>query len=70
MYIVKASNIATYGGSGVAVLLGGMNANEIAALGGLAVAVVGLIVGTAVNIWYKYRLLAIAEKTGKFPSGE
>lgn len=70
MPIVKASNIATYGGSCVAVLLGGMNANEIAALGGLAVAVVGLIVGTAVNIWYKSRLLDIAEKAGKLPSGE
>jgi hypothetical protein len=44
--INKAASTATYAGSGTAVYFG-LTANEIAAFGGLLVAVVGLIV-----TWY------------------
>jgi hypothetical protein len=55
--VTKAATAATYAGSGGAVYFG-MTANEIAAFGGLVIAVVGLIV----NVWYKHQHLAIARK--------
>lgn len=60
----KTANAATYGGSGTAVFFG-MTANEIAAIGGLIVAVVGLIVSQAMNWWFKWQHLQIAKKAAK-----
>ena len=54
--ITKAATTAQYGGSATAVYFG-LTANEIAAFGGLIIAVIGLIV----NIWYKHQHLKIAK---------
>jgi hypothetical protein len=53
----KAATTATYGGSSAAVYFG-MTANEIAAFGGLAIAVIGLLV----NWWYKHQHLKLVKK--------
>ena len=55
--ITKAATTAQYGGSGAAVYFG-LTANEIAAFGGLIIAIIGL----AVNIWYKHQHLKIAKE--------
>jgi len=55
--IGKASTAATYSGSATAVFFG-LTANEFAALGGLAIALIGLLV----NIWFKHQHLKIARK--------
>lgn len=55
--ITKAATAAQYGGSGAAVYFG-LTANEIAAFGGLFIAVIGLLV----NIWYKHQHLKIAKE--------
>lgn len=61
--IEKASAAATYGGSALA-FFGGLGANEIAAYGGLIIAVIGWVSGFAANIWYKLKLLKIAREHG------
>ncbi len=48
--IERSASVATYGGSSTAILFG-LSANEVAALGGLVVAVIGLIV----NVWFQWR---------------
>ncbi len=53
----KTASAATYGGSATAVFFG-LTANEFAALGGLFIALVGLLV----NIWFKHQHLQIAKK--------
>jgi hypothetical protein len=53
----KAASAATYGGSATAVFFG-LTANEFAALGGLVIAVIGLLV----NIWFKHQHLKIARE--------
>ena len=55
--IAKVATTAQYGGSASAVYFG-LTANEIAAFGGLIIAVIGLVV----NIWYKNQHLKIAKK--------
>ena len=55
--ITKAATTAQYGGSATAVYFG-LTANEIAAFGGLIIAIIGLIV----NIWYKHQHLKIAKE--------
>ena len=55
--VTKAASVATYSGSATAVFFG-LTANEFAALGGLAIAVIGLLV----NIWFKMQHLKIARK--------
>jgi hypothetical protein len=55
--VVKAATAAQYGGSASAVYFG-LTANEIAAFGGLIIAVIGLIV----NIWYKHQHLKLAKR--------
>jgi hypothetical protein len=55
--VVKVATTAQYGGSGAAVYFG-LTANEIAAFGGLIIAIIGLIV----NIWYKHQHLKIARE--------
>lgn len=53
----KAASVATYGGSASAVFFG-LTANEFAALGGLCVAIVGLLA----NIWFKHQHLKLARE--------
>jgi hypothetical protein len=55
--VVKAATAAQYGGSASAVYFG-LTANEIAAFGGLIIAIIGLIV----NIWYKHQHLKLAKR--------
>lgn len=47
---VTASKVAMYGGSGTAFIFG-LTANELAALGGLIVAIAGL----GASIWFQWR---------------
>lgn len=56
----KTTNLATYGGSSVAIF-GGLNANELAAVGGLLIGIVGLLI----NIYFKWRHLQIAERANR-----
>jgi hypothetical protein len=58
--VIKSANAATYGGSATAVIFG-LSANEFAALGGLFIAFVGLIIST----WYKHQHLQIAKEALK-----
>lgn len=58
--VTKAATTAQYGGSGAAVYFG-LTANEIAAFGGLIIAMIGLLV----NIWYKHQHLKIAKEKAK-----
>lgn len=54
----KAALTATYGGSAGAVYFG-MTANEIAAFGGLIIAIIGLLV----TWYYKHKHYKLAEKS-------
>ncbi len=54
---VKTAAAATYSGSAAAIFFG-LTANEFAALGGLAVGVIGLVV----TIWFKHQHLEIAKQ--------
>lgn len=56
----KAASAATYGGSGAAVVFG-LTANEFAAFGGLAIALIGLFV----NIYFKHQHLKLAREKAK-----
>lgn len=56
----KTASAITYGGAGTAVFFG-LTANEFAAIGGLTIAFIGLLV----NIWYKHQHLKIAKKQGE-----
>lgn len=60
MDVGKVSSAATYGGSVTAIFFG-LTANEVAALGGLGIGIVGLIIST----WYKHQHLKIARKSLK-----
>ena len=55
--VAAKANVLTLTGSGVAVWFG-LTANEIAAFGGLAVAVVGLLA----NIWFRWKSMQIERK--------
>lgn len=65
----KAANAATYGGSGTAVFFG-MTANEVAAIGGLLVAIVGLVVSQCMNWWFKWQHLKLARENAKASEDE
>lgn len=67
--VQKAANAATYGGSGTAVFFG-MTANEVAAIGGLIVAILGLIVSQVMNWWFKWQHLQLARQQHKANSDE
>lgn len=56
----KAATYATYTGAGSAVFFG-LTANEFAAIGGVVIALIGLLV----NIWFKHQHLQIAKKQSK-----
>ena len=65
----KIANGATYGGSGTAVFFG-MTANEVAAIGGLLVAIVGLVVSQCMNWWFKWQHLKLARENAKASEDE
>lgn len=58
--VTKAASAATYAGSGAAVLFG-LTANEFAAIGGVVIALCGLLV----NIYFKHQHLKLARQTAK-----
>lgn len=61
----KAASVATYGGSGAAIIFG-LTANEFAAISGVVIAVIGLIV----NIYFKHQHLKIARASAKADESE
>jgi hypothetical protein len=69
--VASVANKATYGG-GAAAFYGGMTANEIAAYGGLLVAVIGLIVQLVFKIredrrskeFHRKRMAGLDEREG------
>lgn len=61
----KAASAATYGGSGAAVIFG-LTANEFAAISGVVIALVGLLV----NIYFKHQHLKIARASAKADEDE
>jgi uncharacterized membrane protein len=63
--IVKTATTATYGGSATAIIFG-LSANEFAALGGLLIGIVGLVITT----WYKHQHLKIARESSKADAEE
>lgn len=58
--VIKSATAATYGGSATAIIFG-LTANEFAALGGLFIGIVGLMITT----WYKHQHLKIARESLK-----
>jgi len=58
--VTKAATAATYGGSGAAVLFG-LTANEFAAISGVVIALIGLLV----NIYFKHQHLKLARESAK-----
>lgn len=68
--VLTAAHTATYGGSAITVV-GGLTLSEWGVIVGMVTAVLGLVVGTFVNIWYRrqqLRLLQEAIKSGKLES--
>jgi hypothetical protein len=55
--VTKAAVTAQYAGSSAAMYFG-LTANEIAAFGGLFIAIVGLLI----NVWYKHQHYELAKK--------
>ena len=55
--VTKAANYAMYGGSGSALFFG-LTANEFAAVAGVVIALIGLLV----NIWFKSQHLKLARE--------
>jgi hypothetical protein len=62
--IERAAQAATYGGAGGAVIFG-LSANEFAALAGVVIGLVGLVLQVAITIYFKRRHLAIAARAAK-----
>lgn len=58
--ITKVASTATYAGSSAAMYFG-LTANEIAAFGGLAVAIIGLLV----TWYYKHQALQVLKERGR-----
>ena len=59
--ISKTSTVATYAAAGNAVFLG-LTANELAALGGLVVAILSMVVGHGINVWFRYQSLELERR--------
>jgi hypothetical protein len=57
--IERAAQTATYGGSAGAVFFG-LSANEFAAIAGVLIGVLGLILQAAITIYFKHQHLALA----------
>jgi hypothetical protein len=61
----KAAPAATYGGGSVA-FIGGLTANEVAAVGGLVIGCIGLLV----NWYYKHKHYKLAERRMEEPHAD
>lgn len=61
----KIASAATYGGSSAAVIFG-LTANEFAAISGVVIAIIGLLV----NIYFKHQHLKIARALAKADESE
>ena len=61
----KIASAATYGGSSAAVIFG-LTANEFAAISGVVIAIIGLLV----NIYFKHQHLKIARASAKADESE
>jgi uncharacterized membrane protein len=59
--VTKVATAAQYGGSGSALVFG-LTSNEIAAYGGLLIGVLGFLVNTFVNWYYKAQHLKLAKR--------
>lgn len=68
-FVARTASAAEKGGAAVAVW-GGFTANELAAFGGLAVAVLGLVISQAMNFWFRWQHLKIARQTAKASEDE
>lgn len=66
--VEAAAAKTVYASSGAAVLLG-MTANELAAIGGLIVAFLALIINAGVNIYFKSQHLKLARKKAALADG-
>lgn len=66
--LTKTSTAATYAAAGNAIFLG-FTANELAALGGLFVAVLSMVVGHGINVWFKYQHLKLARERKQVRAG-
>ncbi len=62
--LTKTSTAATYAAAGNAVFMG-LTANELAAVGGLVVAVLSMVIGHAINVWFKYQHLVLARSKAR-----
>lgn len=67
--VQKIATAAQYGGSGTAMYFG-LTANELAAIGGLLVAIVGLVVSQCMNWWFKWQHLKLARENAKASEDE
>ncbi|WP_407280621.1 hypothetical protein U5817_10075 [Aromatoleum evansii] len=65
--LTKTANTATLAAAGNAIYLG-LTANELAAIGGLIVAVLSMVIGHAINVWFKYQHLQIARAKAGIPA--
>lgn len=76
--VQKATNAAQYGGSALAVGAGadkyfGLTTNEWSIIGifvGIAVAILGLVVGQAMSFYFRWQHLKIARQTARADSEE
>lgn len=59
MDMERTTSVATYAGSGTA-FIGGLSANEFAALGGLAVAILAFAINVSITIYFKRQHLKLA----------
>jgi outer membrane lipoprotein SlyB len=62
--VSKTLTGATFFGSGTAIF-GGLNANELAAIGGLVIGVLGLLI----NWYYKHKHYELAKQQSEFKPG-
>lgn len=61
---LKTTSIMTYGGAAGAVWFGRFTTNEMAAMVGAIVAVVGLVINAGINIWFKKKQLDLYSQKG------
>ena len=57
----KVAQTATYVGSASAVFFG-LTANELAAIGGLVLGALGLVVNAVINVYFKHQHLKLARE--------
>jgi hypothetical protein len=65
-FVSKAASAATYGG-GFTAFVGGLTANEIAAYGGLLVAVLAYVTNTVMTFYFRWQHLKLERERGPAP---